>query len=231
LADFPRGRRDDRDKPDPRDWTPKTELGRRVKSGQITTMKQALASGLPLREPEIVDILLPGIEDDVIDVNMVQRMTDSGRRVRFRITAVVGNRDGYVGIGQARGKEVGPAIRKAIDNAKLGLIEVRRGAGSWQSGKGAPPTSVPFEFYGHCGATEVWLKPAPQGTGLATGDVAKQVLRLAGVQDVWSFARGQTKTTINYAKAVFNALENGSKMRVQDHHRQALNLVEGSVVQ
>jgi small subunit ribosomal protein S5 len=90
---------------------------------------------------------------------------------------------------------------------------------------------VPFEFYGHCGATEVWLKPAPQGTGLATGDVAKQVLRLAGVQDVWSFARGQTKTTINYAKAVFDALENGSKMRVQEHHRQALNLIEGSVVQ
>ncbi len=229
MADF-RSRRDS-DRPDPRDWVPKTELGRRVMSGQITSMKAALATGLPLREPEIVDILLPGIEDDVIDVNMVQRMTDSGRRVRFRITAVVGNRDGYVGIGQARGKEVGPAIRKAIDNAKLGLIEVRRGAGSWQSGKGAPPTSVPFEVKGKCGATEIILRPAPQGTGLATGDVAKQVLRLAGVQDVWSFARGQTKTTINYAKAVFNALENGSKTRVQDHHRQALNLIDGSVAQ
>lgn len=219
------------DKADPRDWVPKTELGRRVKSGQITTMKEALRSGLPLREPEIVDILLPGLEDDVIDVNMVQRMTDSGRRVRFRITAVVGNRDGYVGMGQARGKEVGPAIRKAIDNAKLNLIEVRRGSGSWESGAGAPPTSVPFVSRGKCGATEVILKPAPQGTGLATGDVAKQVLRLAGVQDVWSFARGQTKTTINYAKAVFNALETASRMRILEHHREKLSLVEGSVVQ
>lgn len=223
-------RRDD-EKRDPRDWVPKTELGRRVRSGQLTTMRDAIATGLPLREPEIVDILLPGIVDDVIDVNMVQRMTDSGRRVRFRITAVVGNRDGYVGIGQARGKEVGPAIRKAIDNAKLNLIQVRRGAGSWESGKGAPPTSVPFEVTGKCGATEVTLKPAPQGTGLATGDVAKQVLRLAGVQDVWSFARGQTKTTINYAKAVFDALEQASKMRVQEHHKEKLSLVEGSVAQ
>ena len=231
MAAFGQRRRDDRDRPDPRDWVPKTELGRRVKNGSLTTMKQALATGLPLREPEIVDILLPGIEDDVIDVNMVQRMTDSGRRVRFRITAVVGNRDGYVGIGQARGKEVGPAIRKAIDNAKLGLIEVRRGAGSWQSGKGAPPTSVPFKVMGHCGATQVTLMPAPQGTGLATGDVAKQVLRLAGVQDVWSFARGQTKTTINYAKAVFNALEVASTMRIQEHHKEKLSLIEGSVVQ
>lgn len=223
-------RRDDRDR-DPRDWVPKTELGRRVKNGTITTMKDALATGLPLREPEIVDILLPGLEDDVIDVNMVQRMTDSGRRVRFRITAVVGNRDGYVGIGQARGKEVGPAIRKAIDNAKLGIIQVRRGSGSWESGRGAPPTSIPFKVKGKCGATEVELRPAPQGTGLATGDVAKQVLRLAGVSDVWSFARGQTKTTINYAKAVFNALEEASRMRIQGHHREALSLVEGSVVQ
>lgn len=223
-------RRDD-EKRDPRDWVPKTELGRRVKTGQITTMRAALATGLPLREPEIVDILLPGIVDDVVDVNMVQRMTDSGRRVRFRITAVVGNRDGYVGMGQARGKEVGPAIRKAIDNAKLGIIEVRRGAGSWESGKGAPPTSIPFKVKGKCGATEVILMPAPQGTGLATGDVAKQVLRLAGVQDVWSFARGQTKTTINYAKAVYNALEEGSKMRIQEHHREALSLVDGSVAQ
>ena len=223
-------RRDD-EKRDPRDWVPKTELGRRVKSGQLTNMRDALATGLPLREPEIVDILLPGIEDDVIDVNMVQRMTDSGRRVRFRITAVVGNRDGYVGMGQARGKEVGPAIRKAIDNAKLGLIQVRRGAGSWESGSGAPPTSVPFEVIGKCGATEVTLKPAPQGTGLATGDVAKQVLRLAGVQDVWSFARGQTKTTINYAKAVFDALQETSRVKIQEHHKTALSIIEGSVTQ
>jgi len=178
-----------------------------------------------------VDILLPGLEDDVIDVNMVQRMTDSGRRVRFRITAVVGNKDGYVGMGQARGREVGPAIRKAIDNAKLGMIEVRRGSGSWEAGSGAPPTSIPFEVSGKCGATEVVLKPAPQGTGLATGDVAKQVLQLAGVQDVWSFARGQTKTTINYAKAVFDALENSSRMRIQEHHKEKLSLVEGSVLQ
>ncbi|HWG90330.1 MAG TPA: 30S ribosomal protein S5 [Candidatus Thermoplasmatota archaeon] len=224
-------RRGGRDEPSPRDWTPKTELGRLVKAGQISTMGQALRTGLPLREPEVVDILLPNLEDDVIDVNMVQRMTDSGRRVRFRVTAVVGNRDGYVGIGQARGKEVGPTIRRAIDAAKLNIIEIRRGAGSWESGRGAPPTSLPFEAKGKCGATEVILRPAPQGTGLVTGDVAKQVLRLAGVQDVWSFARGQTKTTINYAKATFNALQATSGMRVMPHLKEKLAIREGSVVQ
>jgi len=224
------GSRGGMDKPNPADWTPKTELGRLVKTGQITSMSAALRTGLPLREPEIVDILLPNLEDDVIDVNMVQRMTDSGRRVRFRVTAVVGNRDGFVGIGQARGKEVGPTIRRAIDAAKLNLIEIRRGCGSWECGCKRPHT-VPFESLGKCGATEIVLRPAPQGVGLATGAVPRQVLGLAGVQDVWSFARGQTKTTINFAKAAFDALKTSAEMRVIPTVKERLAIKEGSVVQ
>ena len=99
------------------EWEPRTRLGEMIRSGEITTMHEALKTGLPLREPEIVDLLLPNLEDEVLDVNMVQRMTDSGRRVKFSITVVVGNRNGYVGIGQFKGKEVGPSIRKAINNA------------------------------------------------------------------------------------------------------------------
>src|SRR4030042_925001 len=96
------------------DWIPKKRLGRLVVEGKITTMSEALRSRLPLREPEIVDILLPELADEVLDVNMVQRMTDSGRRVRFAITVVVGNLDGFVGLGRLKGKEDGPAIRDAI---------------------------------------------------------------------------------------------------------------------
>ncbi|MCJ7607198.1 MAG: 30S ribosomal protein S5, partial [Thermoplasmata archaeon] len=84
------------------DWTPKTMLGKLVAEGRITTMSDALGSGLPLREPEIVDILLPDLADEVLDVNMVQRMTDSGRKVKFAITVVVGNQDGFVGLGRLK---------------------------------------------------------------------------------------------------------------------------------
>ncbi|HKZ63673.1 MAG TPA: 30S ribosomal protein S5, partial [Thermoplasmata archaeon] len=59
------------------EWTPRTALGRMVLKGDVTTLSEALATNLPLREPEIVDILLPELEDEVLDVNMVQRMTDS----------------------------------------------------------------------------------------------------------------------------------------------------------
>jgi small subunit ribosomal protein S5 len=223
-------RKDPRDR-DIADWEPRTKLGRFVQQGELSTMPEVLTSGLPLREPEIVDSLLPGIEDDVIDVNMVQRMTDSGRRVRFLVVAVVGNRDGIVGLGQEKGREVGPTIRRAIDQAKLNMMMVRRGSGSWESGPNAPPTSLPFEVTGRAGSVNVTLKPAPQGTGLAAGQVSQQVLELAGIEDIWTFSKGQTRTTVNFAKATFEALRKTAKLRVQPHVEDRLNIIEGPAVQ
>lgn len=223
-------RKDPRDR-DIAEWEPRTKLGRLVHDGELSTMPDVLTSGLPLREPEIVDSLIPSIEDDVIDVNMVQRMTDSGRRVRFLVVAVVGNRDGIVGLGQEKGREVGPTIRRAIDQAKLNMIMVRRGSGSWESGPDAPPTSLPFEVTGRAGSVRVTLKPAPQGTGLAAGDVSKQVLRLAGVEDIWTFSEGQTRTTVNFAKATFQALRGTARMRVPARADERLRIIEGPPVQ
>jgi small subunit ribosomal protein S5 len=209
-------------------WVPKTKLGRMVKNGQITNISDALKSGLPLREPEIVDLLLPDLHDEIIDVNMVQRMTDSGRRVKFVITVAVGNSDGFIGFGQAKGKEVGSSIRKAIENAKLNLIEIRRGCGSWECGCGTPHT-VPFSVTGKSGSVEVTLKPAPRGISLATGNVAKKILAIAGIKDCWTFTKGKTKTTVNYAKAVFNALKKNAEMRVTQDAIKKVGIISGSI--
>jgi len=209
-------------------WDPKTKLGKLVRSGQIKTMSGAIKTGLPIREPEIVDVLLPEIDDEVIDVNMVQRMTDSGRRVKFVISVAVGNNDGFVGFGQAKGKEVGSSIRKAIENAKLNIIEIRRGCGSWECGCKKPHT-VPFAITGKSGSVKITLKPAPQGIGLATGNVAKKILTLAGVQDCWAFTEGKTKTTVNYAKAVFNALEKNTEMRVMKDEISKIGILSGAI--
>lgn len=209
------------------EWDPKTRLGKIIRSGKITNMKDALETGLPLRESEIVDLLLPDIQDEVIDVNMVQRMTDSGRRVRFVITVAVGNNDGYVGLGQAKGKEVGSSIRKAIENAKLNIIEIRRGCGSWECGCGKPHT-VPYAIKGKSGSVEIVFKPAPQGIGLATGEVAKKILKLAGIKDCWAFTNGKTKTTVNYAKAVYDALQKNTQMRVMNNEIRKIGILSGS---
>src|SRR3989304_290575 len=179
------------------EWNPKTKLGRMVLKGELSTMGEALRTGLPVREPEIVDILLPETEDEVLDVNMVQRRTGSGRRVNFGMTWVTRNKDGFVGLGRARGREVRPSIRRAIDNAKLNMIEVKRGCGSWEGGCHRPH-SLPFKVRGDSGSVEVTLKPAPQGVGLAVGDIAKSVLRLAGIPDAGGFTKGATKTHANF---------------------------------
>src|SRR5438046_5073555 len=204
-------------------WAPKTKLGRLVLAGEITTLGDAIQTGLPIREPEIVDILLPETEDEVLDVNMVQRMTDSGRRVNFVITCIVGNKDGFAGLGRARGREVGPSIRRAIDNAKLNMIEIKRGCGSWECGCGRAH-SLPFRVTWSSGSVQVTLKPAPQGVGLAAGDVAKGVLKLAGTTAAWGFAKGHTKTTVNYALATFEALRKTAELKVRGEQTDRLKI-------
>lgn len=194
------------------EWVPKTKLGKLVYEGQITTFDEALESRLPIKEAGIVDALLPGLEDEVLDINMVQRMTDSGRRVKFRATVIVGNKDGYIGIGQGKDSQVGPAIRKGIDVAKLNIIKVQRGCGSWECGCGRGHT-VPFEVVGKAGSVSITLIPAPRGLGIAAGGTAKKVMEMAGIQDVWTKSSGNTRTTLNFAKATYNALRNTVTMR------------------
>ena len=207
-------------------WVPRTELGRKVSSGEITTMSDALATGLPLREAQIVDKLLPGLHDEVLDVNMVQRMTDSGRRFKFAVTVVVGNGDGFVGLGRAKGREVGPTIRRAIDRAKLEVVEVQRGCGSWECGCGRAHT-LPYVAEGRAGSVDVTFRPAPRGVGLAVGDVAKPILRFAGFTDAWGFTEGHTKTTVNYAQAAFSALVRLADLKVPPEDASRLKIVRG----
>jgi len=201
------------------DWVPKTRLGKLVFEGQVTSMEEAIKSGLPIREPQIIDMLLPDLEDEVLDINMVQRMTDSGRRVKFRATVIVGNRNGYVGLGQAKDVQVGPAIRKAIDAAKLEITYIRRGCGSWECACGLPHT-VPYEVKGKAGSVSVILIPAPRGLGIAAGNTATKVLEKAGIKDVWTNTFGTTRSTLNFAKATFDALNHVNVMRLPIYRRK-----------
>ncbi|MFD1569634.1 30S ribosomal protein S5 [Halorubrum laminariae] len=200
-------------------WEPRTRLGRKVQNGDISSMEQALDSGLPMKEAEIVDQLLPGLEDEVLDINMVQRMTDSGRRVKFRCVVAVGNRDGYLGYAQARDDQVGGAIQKAIDVAKLNIISVDRGSGSWEDQPGGT-NSLTRKAEGKAGSVTVEIKPAPQGLGLAAAETVRNILELAGVEDAWTNSDGNTRTTVNLAKATFNALENAAQSRTPQHARE-----------
>lgn len=211
------------------EWVPRTRLGKMVKEGKLKTMSEVLATHMPIREAGLVDVLLPNLEDEVIEIKMVQKMSDSGRKVKFAATVVVGNRDGYVGMGHAKARETGDAIEKAIENAKVNIIEIKRGCGSWECGCGRSHT-LPFTVMGKSGSVRVYLKPAPQGVGLAIGDIPKKVLAIAGIRDTWGFSEGHTKSTVNFAYATFNALKETVKFKMNSKLVLSTPIYKGGVL-
>ncbi|MGV8150986.1 MAG: 30S ribosomal protein S5 [Candidatus Woesearchaeota archaeon] len=224
-------------------WNPKTELGKRVKSRDLKTMDAVLESGKPILEPEIVDMLLSDTESDLLMIGQskgkfgggsrrvfrqTQKKTKEGNKPKFSTYAVIGNKDGYLGLGFGKAKETVPAREKASRKAKLNLMRVARGCGSWQCGC-KTPHSIPFAVIGKCSSVTVELKPAPKGTGLKAEKEVAKVLRLAGIQDVWTKVRGQSRNKINVIVALEKALLKLNTTKVQDSHIKNLGITHGTL--
>ncbi|CCC82042.1 30S ribosomal protein S5 [Thermoproteus tenax] len=188
-------------------WEPRTRLGQLVKEGKIRTIDEIFAANQVIKEPEIVDALLPNLKQELLSLNIVQRQTDAGEVSQFQAVVALGNEDGYVGLGIGKARQVRQAIEKAVREAKLNIIPVRRGCGSWRCSCDEPH-SVPYVVEGKSGSVTIRLIPAPKGVGLVAGEVAKTILRLAGIKDVWTKTFGDTRTTLNFALATYNALRN-----------------------
>lgn len=197
-----------------KEWVPKTKLGKLVRSGEVTDMEQVYEKGWPILEAGLVDILIPNIKEEVLDIKVVQKISDSGRKNAFKITAVVGNKDGYIGVGCGKGAEVRPTIETAVRNAKKNVVHIRRGCGSWECICGEPH-SIPFKVRGRESSVKVELMPAPKGTGIVGGKATAKILEFAGVKDVWSRAIGSTGTTLNTAMATLSALKKTRRTRLQ----------------
>lgn len=199
-------------------WIPKTKLGKLVKAGKIKDIDEALK--YKILEPEIIDILLK-LNSEILNIGQAKGKFGGGKRRAWRQTqkktaegnvptfscmCVVGNRDGYVGLGYGRAKETLPAREKALRKAKLNIIKIKRGCASFDCVCEEPHT-VPFIVKGKTGSCRVKLIPAAQGTGLVIGDECKKILKLAGIKDVYSDSHGKVRTTINLAKACLQALD------------------------
>jgi len=193
-------------------WIPVTQLGKMVVEGKINSLSEIFQKDLPIMETGIIDHFLPEMEEEVLDINLVQRMHKSGRRVRFRATVIVGDGKGYIGLGKAKAKEVGPAIRKAINDAKLNMIEVKEGCGSWEC-LCDTTHSVPFAVTGASGSVRVTLLPAPKGIGLVGSDIIRKILKMSGIKDAWVKTSGNTRTKVNTANATYDALNNISRVK------------------
>ena len=222
-------------------WKPLTSLGKKVKDKEITDIDTILDNGLKILESEIVESLVPNLETDLLLIGQskgkfgggqrrvfkqTQKKTQEGNKPSFSAFAVVGNKNGYIGLGNGKSRETVPARDKAIRNAKLNIIKVRRGCGSWQCGCKQAHT-IPFTIEGKCGSVRLKIMPAPKGAGLCIEEECKKILHLVGIKDVWSKTSGHTKTKINLVRACFGALKQLIEMKVATRFIDALGVVEG----
>lgn len=147
------------------------------------------------KKPATQDGMNPDLEERVVAVNRVAKVVKGGRRFSFAALIVVGDKNGKVGYGLGKAKEVPDAIRKAGMKASKRMIKV-----SIENG------TIPHEVLGLFGAGEVLLKPAGEGTGIKAAGACRSILELAGVKNVLTKSvRGSNPH--NIVKATFKALK------------------------
>ena len=134
------------------------------------------------------------LNEYVVSINRVTKVVKGGKNLSFSALVVVGDGNGILGYGLGKAREVPMAIRKGIEAAKKHLIKVNR----------RPPT-IPHLVIGRYAASQVLLKPAPEGTGVIAGGPVRPVVEAAGIENVFTKVIGNTNPH-NVVKATLDAL-------------------------
>ena len=144
----------------------------------------------------IVDASKLDLKETIVSIRRVAKTVKGGRNMRFSVTVVVGDGNGYVGVGLGKAQEIPEAVRKATEDAKKNLIYVP-----------TVGTTIPHRNIGIFGAGKVLLMPAAQGTGVIAGSSVRTVLEAAGIKDVRAKSIGSNNTG-NMAYAALEGLKN-----------------------
>jgi len=144
---------------------------------------------------EEISISEEEFEEETIDISRVSKTVKGGKRLKFRIILVVGNRNGIVGVGLGKSDQIPVAIQKAVNSAKRDLIKIP-----------FKNRTIPFDIKGKCGSTTVYLAPAVSGTGIIAGGAVRKILDKAGIKDVIGKIFGSTNS-VNVSKATIVALK------------------------
>lgn len=134
-------------------------------------------------------------EERIVEIRRVTKVVKGGKNLHFRALAVVGDRNGRVGVGVGNAREVPEAIRKAIMDAKKNVVQVPIINGT-----------IPHDVLARHDASKIILKPATPGTGIIASGSVRAVVELAGIQNILTKNLGST-TAVNVVKATFNGLK------------------------
>ena len=148
-----------------------------------------------MNKEQVTQVVEKEYQERVVVINRVTKVVKGGRRMRFAALVVVGDLNGHVGFGTGKAQEVPEAIKKAVEAAKKNIITVPM-----------VNTTIPHEITGVHGAGQVFLRPAPAGTGIVAGGPVRNVVELAGIQDIVSKSQGSS-TPVNIVRATFEALK------------------------
>lgn len=148
-----------------------------------------------MNKEQVNQVVEKEYQERVVVINRVTKVVKGGRRMRFAALVVVGDLNGHVGFGTGKAQEVPEAIKKAVEAAKKNIITVPM-----------VNTTIPHEITGIHGAGQVFLRPAPAGTGIVAGGPVRNVVELAGIQDIVSKSQG-SNTPVNIVRATFEALK------------------------
>jgi len=146
-------------------------------------------------------------EERVIEIARVAKVVKGGRRFRFRVTVVVGDKKGTVGMGIGKANAVPDAMRKASERARKDLRVVNLAG-----------TTIPHESLGKVAGAKVFLKPASPGTGVIAAGGVRAVLEVAGVRDILTKSQGSANV-LNVVMATFGALDNLRSPQTEAAHR------------
>ncbi|KAG2473796.1 MAG: 30S ribosomal protein S5 [Nitrosopumilales archaeon] len=149
---------------------------------------------------------MPDLKSEVVDVGIIQKMTANGQSTRFKAMVAVGDKNGWLGIGKGKSKQMRIAIEKATNQAFLNVNPIKLGCGSWEC-RCDEKHSVPFKVNGKGGSVRIEIIPAPRGLGLVAGGKIKRLLELAGLKDAWTTAKGSTNTMNSTSQAVLDCLK------------------------
>ncbi len=144
----------------------------------------------------MIDASKLDLKESIVNIRRVAKVVKGGRNFRFSVTVVVGNGEGYVGVGLGKAQEIPEAVRKAIEDAKKKLIYVP-----------TVGTTIPHRTLGIFGAGQVLIMPAAPGTGVIAGSAVRMVLELAGIKDVRAKSIGSNNAG-NMACATIEGLRN-----------------------